>query len=631
MKTIIKHTSILLMGGLMMQSCSKFNDFATDPKSVSKDQVVAEYALNGSIMGAQMNPDIAERSFVLYWKTGGHQQQEWGLSDGDYDDGWTTAYYNGVAGWLNGVNLAIEVAQKNIDAGTVEVYTKNLLQVSRIWRAYLLTEMSDNFGPVAIKTSQGTNPEFVSVKDVYYFALQELTEAVAAIDKSVVNPPEFKDYDPAFAFDYDKWTRYANSLRLRLAIRLSEVDAVKAKTEYEAAAKLDLLTTPDQIFKVQEKQGWDDLSGVMSREWNAQMLSATLNNLYIGLGGITSAAQLPDSLDAYIKPANWAGRRFVNHFSTMTNDPTAGFFFDGLHNTIDPRAYKAFIIPGQYNNPDFCAYPSWTTSAKTTTRELTGFGNLDAKYTWNAYSTGDWGDKGAKNLLWGFEGTTPRLALRFRNSLSQRIFFGPWETYFLLAEGAEKGWTSPMTAQAAYEAGIAASFNYWGVDQYLGAYLASNDYNNAGTSVSWNHTTEPGNTHAVNYVDGYNGAAGTAQMAYPVNTLYKNGAIRNDHLTKIITQKFIAQVPWLPLEAWSDQRRLGLPFYENPGVDKPILTLPALTSSTYMTSSIKFFPQRLKYPSSLQNGNPTGYKQALENLGAGGDAILTPIWWAKQH
>jgi len=47
-----------------------------------------------------------------------------------------------------------------------------------------------------------------------------------------------------------------------------------------------------------------------------------------------------------------------------------------------------------------------------------------------------------------------------------------------------------------------------------------------------------------------------------------------------------------------------------------------------MTSSIKFFPQRMKYPSSLSNSNINGYNQAVSALG-GTDAVLTPLWWAK--
>ena len=132
----------------------------------------------------------------------------------------------------------------------------------------------------------------------------------------------------------------------------------------------------------------------------------------------------------------------------------------------------------------------------------------------------------------------------------------------------------------------------------------------------------------MNYVDGLTGTAGTVNIAYPSNTLYKNGAVRNDHLTKIITQKYIAQTPWLPLETWNDHRRLGLPFFENVVLEAPIQTLPARNNSNYMTSNQQFFPQRWKYPSGPQNSNGNGYKQAVTALG-GPDATLTPLWWAQ--
>jgi len=64
-------------------------------------------------------------------------------------------------------------------------------------------------------------------------------------------------------------------------------------------------------------------------------------------------------------------------------------------------------------------------------------------------------------------------------------------------------------------------------------------------------------------------------------------------------------------------------------VDNPITDLPALTKENARNSqSVAFFPQRLKYPSSLQNSNPEGYKKAVELLG-GLDGVLTPLWWAK--
>ena len=628
---------MLLAATLMLASCKKFEETNKNPLAASPEQVQIEYFLNNSIVESQMNPDVAERSFVLYWKTAGHQHSNGGISSGTYNNDWTTAYYNQVASWLTSVNTGIQIATDQTAAGNIKPYTNNLIQVSRIWRAYLMSEMSDNFGPIPVIAFQNENPAtFNEVKDVYYFALAELKDAASKLDVSVTNSDALKKLDPAYHYDYAKWKKYANSLRMRLAMRLSEVDASKARTEFQdAATGGQYITSMDEAFKVDELGGWNALTGVMSREWNAQFISSTLNNLYLGLGGIESEDQLASSYHSYIKPANYIGLRFDQHFTSMTNNPSAGYWLDGLPFSIDPRAYKTFIMPGDFTNPNFNSYPSWTTDARNTVRDLVNdAGNvvktIDAKFTWNASNTGDWGKKGTNNQVRAYEGTMPRLSNQFRTSASTRIFFAPWETYFLLAEAAVRGWTVPMSAKNAYEEGVKSSLAYWGESGRAGQYLASTDYNRVGTSVNWDHTTEPPASHTMNYIDGYTSTPGTTTVLYPKNDLYKNGTVKNDLLTKIITQKFIAQTPWLPLEAWSDHRRLGLPFFENPAIENPLPNLPALNSSNYMTSSVKFFPQRLRYPAFLPTVSPGGYASAVSALG-GPDEVLTPLWWAKKQ
>ena len=636
MKNIIKTAFIFIAGGLLFASCGQdFFDVNTNPKAASFEQVQVEYFLNNSITGAQMDPHVAERQFILYWKTGARQHRVNGfIATGGYNDGWTIDNYGYLSGWLKTATLAITVAQEKIDAGVVFAYTNNLMQIARIWRVYLMSEFTDNYGPMPIDGFQGINPEFKNVEDVYDFMLNELADAVSKIDVSVQNPDGLAKYDKAYGFNYLKWVKYGNSMRMRLAMRLSEVDAARAKTEFEAAAAGPIITDAGDIFKVAEKDGWDALTGVMTRVWNHQPLSTTLNNLYIGLGGIPTQVQVPEQFHEKIKPADYMGVRYEEHMGTYTNDPTAGFIFDGLYPVIDPRAYKAFIIPGWFDNPDFNYYGGVANTTNTLRTLLNADGTvldtLDGTGTWNAACLGAWGPKSARNNFSFWIGTNPRLAHKWRNSTSSRVFFGDWETYFLLAEAAVRGWTTPVDGKTAYESGIAASFAYYGVSEYLSAYKQSESYNRAGTSVSWDHTAEPPATVAMNYVDGYTGQAGTWTMTYPVNHIHNNGATKNDLLTKIITQKYLAQLPWLPLEAWNDHRRLGLPFFENPSVEQPLINLPALTQANYMESRSQFFPQRVPYPSTLQNSNPAGYAQAVQHLG-GPDAVLTKLWWAKAN
>lgn len=634
MKNILIKLGMLSVVILFMQ-CSDFEDINTDPLAANADQVQVEYFINGSIGGAQMNPHIAERVFVLYWKDAGHMDRIGTLSEGFVSDSWTSDYYNGyVSKWLKDITAGIAIAEQQIAEGNVKEYTSNLMHIARIWRVYVMSEFTDNFGPIPIDGFQGENPKYSSVKDVYYFMLEELKDATSQIDASISVPSNLAKFDPAYGYNYEKWIKYGNSLRMRLAMRLSEVEPTKAQQEFEDAVNSNMfIATLDDNFQVQETGGWSDYTGVMTRQWNSQYLSPTLNNLMIGLGGIKSEDQLPADLHDYIKPENYMGKRFLDHFTTLTNDPSAGFWLDGLHNTIDPRAYANYAIPGDFDNPEFNTYPSWNNAASTTKEKLlnddgTTLIEVDAAFTWNTSVAGEWGDKGAKNRL-RRTGTIPRLINKFRDGSSQRVFFGSWESYFLIAEAAVRGWAVPMQGKDAYEAGIGESFSYSGVSSHLAEYLQSQNYNRAGTSVNWNHTTEPPATVSMDFVDGYTNTPGTYDFSYPENTIYEGGNIKNDHLNKIITQKFIAQVPWLPLETWSDHRRLGLPFFENPAVENPLPNLPSLNAGNVMTNRVEFFGQRLKYPSSFETNLPDGYAQATELLG-GVDEVHTPLWWAKQ-
>ena len=129
-------------------------------------------------------------------------------------------------------------------------------------------------------------------------------------------------------------------------------------------------------------------------------------------------------------------------------------------------------------------------------------------------------------------------------------------------------------------------------------------------------------------IDGYTKQSTSYTFHYPPMQSRLYTKAMNDRLTKIITQKFIANTPWLPLETWSDFRRLGLPFFETPAVENQLDNMPQLTASTYQQVKVDFFPQRLPLPSKIENGNLAGHAAALKALG-GEDKVFTVLYWAK--
>lgn len=635
-------------------SYSDFDEVNTNPTAAGEEYVKPQYALNNSIGQAQMNPGTAERIVVYNWASAARICGEMSfLNVGRYSDDYTSSYYYpDLSASIKNATLAITAVENQLEAATTTAHEKeffpNVKQFARIWRAYLISEFVDNFGPYPIESFLGENPVFNSEKDDYEFILKELKEAAAAINTSVLPVEAEGKCDPFDNVKYDpvKWQKYANSLRMRLAMRLSNIDKATAQAEFEDAAKGNKILTADDMFAVKENDGWDVFSGVYTRSFDDQVLSSTVANLLTNLGGIKVTEQRSD-LASYVKPANYLGIKYDRHYVANTDNPTKQYWLDGMPENLDPRALKIFCLPDdenaenyidKYNDrtaKDFVLYTVDENGNPIPNKDNPGEIKIDATRCWNGYpagSRGGWSPTLAYNQLvtngYGPGCTLPMLGKDYCKGKS-RIFFAAWETYFLLAEASLYGWNTGTTAKEAYENGIKASFEYFGVSEYVNDYLNSTNYNRVGTSVKFDHTTEP-TAEQMTYVDGYSKEQKTVTYEYPTASKTLYGKALNDHLTKIITQKFIAQTPYLVLEMWSDFRRLGLPFFEIPANESSMTGSDMVNvwnpNSWKDGQKWEFYPQRMRYPSSLENADPEGYKQAVELLG-GSDNIITPLWW----
>lgn len=635
-------------------SCSDFDEVNTNPTAAGEEYVKPQYALNNSIGQAQMNPGTAERVVVYNWASAARICGEMSfLNVGRYSDDYTSSYYYpDLSASIKNATLAITAVENQLEAATTTAHEKeffpNVKQFARIWRAYLISEFVDNFGPYPIESFLGENPVFNSEKDDYEFILKELKEAAAAINTSVLPVEAEGKCDPFDNVKYDpvKWQKYANSLRMRLTMRLSNIDKATAQAEFEDAAKGNKILTADDMFAVKENDGWDVFSGVYTRSFDDQVLSSTVANLLTNLGGVKVTEQRSD-LASYVKPANYLGIKYDRHYVANTDNPTKQYWLDGMPENLDPRALKIFCLPDdenaenyidKYNDrtaKDFVLYTVDENGNPIPNKDNPGEIKIDATRCWNGYpagSRGGWSPTLAYNQLvtngYGPGCTLPMLGKDYCKGKS-RIFFAAWETYFLLAEASLYGWNTGTTAKEAYENGIKASFEYFGVSEYVNDYLNSTNYNRVGTSVKFDHTTEP-TAEQMTYVDGYSKEQKTVTYEYPTASKTLYGKALNDHLTKIITQKFIAQTPYLVLEMWSDFRRLGLPFFEIPANESSMTGSDMVNAwnpnSWKDGQKWEFYPQRMRYPSSLENADPEGYKQAVELLG-GSDNIITPLWW----
>ncbi len=632
------------MGALC--SCSDFEDVNTNPSALDETMLHPDYMLNSSFYQAQMDPDIAERVFIYNWASISRivGDNTYGVS-GRYSDEYNGRLYSYSSTWINYATRAIELADSvEPDTEHEQGFFQNVKQIARIWRTMLIADFTDSFGPYPLDAFQGYNPTFNGVDEVYDFLLAELTEAAAAIDPDVEPTDTEALGDPAFGYDGAKWIKLANSLRLRYAMRLSEVDPSTAKSEFEAAAAegLDnLITTLDDMFAFQEYGGWSCYEGVYNRSWSDHCLSSTMCNLLSGLGGIPVTEYRPDLAD-YIKPMTYIGEEYVNHYPETTDNPMKLMWMDGIPENLDPRALVIWCLPNDSGASNFPSsqgaqgvanHAAWGMLNPDNTEEV--LVSVDAQFCWNGALVGTrtaWSaNKFALNrVIYNCWDTTPMLGQQYRDNSLKRIWMSPWEVEFLLAEAGTYGWSIPTTAQDAYEEGIALSFEYHGVSEYLDRYLASEDYNRVGTSVSFTHTAEPENFTA-DYVDGYTKEAKQKTYEYPTASKTLYGKALNDQLSKIITQKYLANVPYGAVESWNDRRRLGLPFFE-------IMANESEMTGSDMQSYIDVnawdqgqkwyhYVQRMRYYTGLETSDAEGYQQALQLLG-GDNTMMVPLYWA---
>lgn len=155
-----------------------------------------------------------------------YPSEEQGLVRSDRMQGYWDEYY---AGPLKDIQLVIE---KGREAGRTDVEGVGL-----IWKSWTFHIVTDTWGDVpyteALQGEDGmTTPAYDAQSDIYASLLQTLEDAAALLEAGGAG---FGSGDILYGNDFEKWIRFANSLRMRLAMRLSEVDEATARAEFEAA------------------------------------------------------------------------------------------------------------------------------------------------------------------------------------------------------------------------------------------------------------------------------------------------------------------------------------------------------------------------------------------------------------
>jgi len=223
-----KKLYILAILALTFSSCNKeLDEVNINPNA--PEIPVPDYLLTGTTKATvdaywgvtnNMNSSLL---FAQHWaKVQYTEEDRFIYSNSSFTSLWSTGYAQSIPGY----NKIIELG----DAQGNSVY-RGVALVLRSWTFLLLT---DAYGDIpytqAGKIKQFITPVYDKQKDVYYGILEDLKSALSALNLKSGNGIAG---DIIYKGNTENWKKFANSLRLRIALRIADKDPAKAKQVIE--------------------------------------------------------------------------------------------------------------------------------------------------------------------------------------------------------------------------------------------------------------------------------------------------------------------------------------------------------------------------------------------------------------
>ena len=368
---------------------------------------------------------------------------------------------------------------------------------------YSAIENADLFGPMPYDEFKALREEspfkYNSVREIYYGVKKNLDDAIACLKYykdnrseaykqelvnvmysylTIVNNPYSRTWE-----DMELWIRFANSLKLRMAIHMSGIEPETAKTWAEEAVRDGVITDVDNEVAIYPSNSGKDHPLVEITGWHDVIMGASFINLlqnldhpymkYLFNKNSVGLAKSPQAVEG----------------SSCSESTEANSVYVGMRNGVAPGETQAAA-----NNP-YC-----------------GYSELNKEYL-----------------------AMSQVPLYLMKSS---------EVYFLLAEGALRGWNMGGTAQSFYEQGI------------RNAALESRDFMTKYNDMVDDYLNVEA-PKGIAYVDPQ-GLTPDMPSVTKIGVKWNEGDSKETKLEKIITQKYIASFPY-SYESWVDLRRVGYP------------------------------------------------------------------------
>ncbi|MCE6988091.1 SusD/RagB family nutrient-binding outer membrane lipoprotein [Dyadobacter sp. CY323] len=155
--------------------------------------------------------------------------------------------------------------------------------IANIWWVYTFHRHTDYWGPIPyFKAGIPGKSVAYDPQDKIYDDFFKRLAAATNVLKTKTSEKPFGSFDLIYGGDAAKWLKFANTLRLRLAIRISDVDPARAKTEGEAAFSGGVFTSSPDDDALAKKNNLDGNSLSAQSDYNEARMSAAMESVLKG-------------------------------------------------------------------------------------------------------------------------------------------------------------------------------------------------------------------------------------------------------------------------------------------------------------------------------------------------------------
>lgn len=445
----------------------------------------------------------------------------------------------------------------------------NLNAALRIHRVYLTAVLADIYGDVpASEAGLGyiagiSTPKYDTVEELYNWFFEELTACEALLGTGTDN---ISGDVTSMGGDVAQWKKYANALRMRYAMRISDVNPQKAQDEFEKAVAAGAISSAaDDAYIKYADSPYTYYDGANDYDFRTNALSEILYGQ-----DATSPTFVSSTLFYQMQRTNDPRLyRICRHYYNIKRSQVKPDKEENIDLTDEVLAYFERTQTGEEPcNPGAAWYSDWmNVPATSELPTLQKKADMDA----NTYDNSDFRARAMR----------PQLNIDFEMPNTPGDLMSYAEVEFLLAEAKTKGWNVSGDAESHYEAGVRASMQLLN-NHYLTSNKISDD---------------------------------------EINAFIAHNPLGENPKETINTQAWILHM-MNPSEAWANMRRSDYPAI----LDRTRLGI--FTNGFTYTDADMTMPNRLRYPELEAQYNSANYKAAIERMG-GTDNWHSKLYWDK--